>query len=282
VSIEASEAAEARHVSGITDEPHSYDFLMYADLQSGRDADAKAVFEKIPSVLDRIEAMQGMGNTHMPGMAGRYRSSFPAFYALERRDWQSAAALEPVAGALPESEATTWWARAIADGHLHRAAQAQADLEHFDALMDKERKDGRAFNADSTASRISRGEIAAWAAFAAEKNDKALQEMRTAADLQDKVGQGEVDIPAREMLGDLLLELHQPQQALAEYRVALRLSPNRFNGLYHAGMAAEQAGDKTAASGFYTALLHATGDGAHSSRVELEHAKSFLSAAQGQ
>lgn len=280
VSIEASEAAEARHMDGLMDEPHSYDFLMYAEMQSGRDADAKAVFEKIPSVLGRIEAMQGMGTVHMPGMVGRYRTSFPVFYALERRDWKAAAALEPVSGAIPESQATTWWARAVADGHLHRAAQAEEDLTHFDALVDRARKEGRAYNADSTGARIMRGEIVAWGAFAAEKNDKAVQEMRAAAELQDKVGQGEVDIPAREMLGDMLLELHQPKEALAEYRVALRLSPNRFNGLYHAGMAAEEAGDKGAASGYYAALLHATGDGAHSSRAELVHARSFVSAGQ--
>ena len=65
--------------------------------------------------------------------------------------------------------------------------------------------------------------------------------MRAAADLQDKVGQGEVDIPAREMLADMLLEFGTPQQALAEYEVALKLSPNRLNGLYNAGRAAEAA-----------------------------------------
>ena len=74
--------------------------------------------------------------------------------------------------------------------------------------------------------------------------------MRAAADLQDKVGQGEVDIPAREMLADMLLELHRRKQALAEYEVALKLSPNRFNGLYHAGLAAEEAGDKAKAQQF--------------------------------
>jgi tetratricopeptide (TPR) repeat protein len=104
--------------------------------------------------------------------------------------------------------------------------------------------------------------------------------MRAAADLQDKVGQGEVDIPAREMLGDILFELRQPQQALAEYRVALQLSPNRFNGLYHAGMAAEAAGDKAAAANYFTTLLKSTSNGEHSSRPELAYAKKFISSAQ--
>lgn len=112
--------------------------------------------------------------------------------------------------------------------------------------------------------------------FAAGDQDEALKQMRAAADLQDKVGQGEVDIPAREMLADMLLEFNQPQQALAEYRVALELSPNRFNGLYHAGLAAEQAGDKTAAAQYFAALLKVTANGANSQRPELAHAKSFM------
>ena len=67
-SIAASEAAEAHHENGLMDEPHSYDFLMYAYLQSGQDANAKAVLEKSASVIDRIAAMPGMGGGHMDGM----------------------------------------------------------------------------------------------------------------------------------------------------------------------------------------------------------------------
>src|SRR5208282_5264918 len=121
--------------------------------------------------------------------------------------------------------------------------------------------------------------------FADGRMDEALQAMRDSADLQDKVGQGEVDIPAREMLADMLLESHRPQEALAEYRVALKLSPNRFNGLYHAGLAAELSGDRIAAADYFAALLKSTGNGAQSSRSELAHARNFLSsdrAAAGQ
>jgi tetratricopeptide (TPR) repeat protein len=104
--------------------------------------------------------------------------------------------------------------------------------------------------AEDTGSKIERGEVLGWAAFAEGKKTDALTEMRAAADLQDKVGQGEVDIPAREMLADMLLELNLPKQALVEYQLALKESPNRFNGLYHAGAAAEAVGDKTKAKQF--------------------------------
>ncbi|MFZ0632294.1 MAG: hypothetical protein WA399_07815 [Acidobacteriaceae bacterium] len=276
-SIQASEAAEARHESGIMDEPHSYDFLMYAYLQSGQDAKAQAVLGQSAAVLDRIVAMRDMGRGYMADMGAYYRTKFPVFYTLEMRDWNSAAALEPVAGAMPENAAMTWWARAIADGHLHRAEAARADRVQFDALMDELSKSPRAYVADSTGMKIWSSEIAAWSDFAAGRQDDALREMRAAADLQDKVGQSEVDIPAREMLGDMLLELRQPQQALAEYRIALRLSPDRLNGVYHAGLAAEAAGDKAAAADYFAALLRSTGNGEHSTRPEIAYAKRFIS-----
>jgi predicted TPR repeat methyltransferase len=82
------------------------------------------------------------------------------------------------------------------------------------------------------------------------------------------------------MLADMLLETHHPDLALAEYRRALELSPNRFNGLYHAGMAAEAAGNAAAAGRFYAELLKSTENGANSTRPELEHVRSFVSSAK--
>jgi tetratricopeptide (TPR) repeat protein len=275
-SIQAAEAAESQHEDGLMDEPHSYDFLMYAYLQSGQDKSAQEVLHKSVLVIDRMDAMPEMGPSHRDGMSGYYRTKFPIFYALEMRDWQTAATLQPVPNALPEDVTMTWWARAIADGHLHHAEQAQTDLAQYDAMMAEVRKGRHAYYAESTGAQIERNEVAAWASFAAGRQDEALKHMSDAADLQDKVGQGEVDIPAREMLADMLLELHLPQLALPQYRAALALSPNRFNGLYNAGIAAEEAGDKTAAANYFAALLKTTGDGAQSSRPELAHAKSFL------
>jgi hypothetical protein len=64
-----------------------------------------------------------------------------------------------------------------------------------------------------------------------------------------------------------------------EYRQALVLSPNRFNGLYGAGQSAEAAGDDAGARGFYAALLKSTDEGTRSARPEVTHAKAFVSAA---
>jgi tetratricopeptide (TPR) repeat protein len=278
-SVTAAETAEAHHESSIMHEPHSYDFLLYAYLQSAQDAKAKGVLDQVALVLNQMETMPGTGG-HRDGMVPYYRVEMPAFYMLEMRDWKSASALEPAPGSLPEIALTAYWARTIAAGRLHDAALAQADMAKTNALIEEVKKGRHAYMVEGTGVKISLGEMLAWTAFAEGKKDEALRQMGAAADLQDKVGQNEVDIPAREMLADMLLEFHEPQQALVEYQKSLKLSPNRFNGLYGAGLAAEAAGEKAQAQQYYATLLKTTDNGAHSSRPEFAHVKTFLASSQ--
>ena len=279
-SVAASHAAEARNQSGAMDQFHSDDFLLYAYLQSGQDAKARAVLSSSAAAIDHFEAMQEMGEHYMTGMFPYYRTKLPTIFNLEMRDWKSAAALAPVNGAPPETQIMTYWARTVAAGHLRDAQQARANLAEYDSLVEKVKQGKRAYIADSNGLRIVRGEMLAWIAFAQSETTDALKHMRESADLQDKVGQGEVDIPAREMLADIFLELGRPQEALVEYKQALTLSPNRFNGLYNAGLAAEAAGDKAQAAGYFAALLKSTDNGAHSTRPEFDHVKSVISPAK--
>ncbi|MFC5863032.1 tetratricopeptide repeat protein [Acidicapsa dinghuensis] len=279
-SIAASQEAEARGESGIMDEPHSYDFLLYAYLQSGQDALAKSALEQSGEPLKMLASMPGMGGGYMDGMIPYYRLKLPIFYDLERRDWQSAGTREPITGSSPQVSAMVYWSRAVAHGHLHRPDEARADLAHFDQLLAEIRKSKRAYTAEGTGTKIQRSEMLGWVAFAESKQDEAFQNMRAAADLQDKVGQGEVDIPAREMLADMLLESGHAQQALREYEIALKLSPNRLNGLYNAGRAAEAAGEQGKAQTYFAALMKSTNSGKDSSRPELAYARKFVSAAQ--
>jgi tetratricopeptide (TPR) repeat protein len=279
-SVAASHAAESRQQSGAMDQFHSDDFLLYAYLQSGQDARAKAVLEDSAAAIAHFETMSDMGEHYMTGMFPYYRTKLPIFFDLETRDWKSAAGLQAIAGAPPEAQTLTYWARTVAAGHLRQPQQAKASLDGYDSLMEKIKQGRHAYFADSTGARIERGEMLAWIAFAEGNSADALKNMRASADLQDKVGQGEVDIPAREMLADMLLELGSPQEALAEYQKALVLSPNRFNGLFNAGMAAEAAGDKPQAQGYYATLLKLTDNGSESTRPEFEHAKSVVTSAK--
>ena len=279
-SVAASHAAEARKQSGAMDQFHSDDFLLYAYLQSGQDARAKAVLADSATAIARFETMSDMGEHYMTGMFPYYRTKLPIFYDLEMRDWNAAAALQPIAGAPPETQTLTFWARTVAAGHLHQPQKARDNLREYDALIENIRKGRHAYFADSTGARIEHGEMLAWSAYADGNPEDALKQMRESADLQDKVGQGEVDIPAREMLADILLELARPQEALVEYKKALTLSPNRFNGLFNAGMAAEAAGDKALAQSYFATLLKLTDDGSQSTRPEFDHVRTVVSSAR--
>jgi tetratricopeptide (TPR) repeat protein len=94
--------------------------------------------------------------------------------------------------------------------------------------------------------------------------------------MQDRFGQAEVDIPAREMYADMLLADNRPAEALVQYRTAIKLSPNQFNSLYNAGRAAEAARNSAEALAFYQQLLKVTDDGAHTQRPEIIYARSFI------
>ncbi|MEO7205216.1 MAG: hypothetical protein ABI356_10450 [Steroidobacteraceae bacterium] len=279
-SVAASHAAESKKQSGAMDQFHSDDFLVYAYLQSGQEARAKAVLDDSAAAIAHFETMSDMGDHYMTGMFPYYRTKLPIIYNLELRDWKAAAGLQAVAGAPPETQTLTYWARTVAAGHLHQAQQAQANLRDYDALIAKIKQGRHAYFADSTGARIERDEMLAWIALAEDNAADALKQMQAAADLQDKVGQGEVDIPAREMLADMLLELGRPQDALVEYKNALILSPNRFNGLFNAGRAAEAVGDARQAQQYYATLLKITDNGSQSARPEFDHVKSVVSSAK--
>jgi tetratricopeptide (TPR) repeat protein len=280
-SVEASNAAESHHMSGWMDQFHSDDFLLYAYLQSAQDSRAKAVLGDAAAALTHFEAMPSMGDHYMTGMFPYYRAKLPIFFSLEMRDWKAAADLQPVAGAPPESTLLTYWARTLAAARLREPEKARAELAQYDTTMELVKQGRHAYYAASTGAQISRGEMLGWIAFAEGNAAEALKSLHASADLQDKVGQGEVDIPAREMLADILLELGRPGEALVEYERALALSPNRFNGLFNAGLAAEKAGEPAKAKSYYAALLKSTHNGVDSSRAEFAHVKSFMSRPEG-
>jgi tetratricopeptide (TPR) repeat protein len=278
-SVAASRVAEEHHESGWMDQFHSDDFLVYAYLQSGQEERARAIAADSAAAIHHHESMPGMStDSYMTGMFPYYRAKLPIFIALETRDWTSALSITADASAPPDTQTQVYWARVIAAGHVHQIQAAQDAVAGYEALLDVIRKGDHAYYAQGTGTAVRSDEMQAWLAFAKGDTAAAEQHMRAAADLQDKVGQGEVDIPAREMLADMLLDSGRPKEALVEYQGALKLSPNRFNGLYGAGRAAEATGDHLSALNFYRALMKSTDNGAHSSRPEYAQVKAVLSA----
>lgn len=271
-SIAAADAAQAGGESGWMGQFHSDDFLEYAYLQAGQEARAKAVVDAAAKAIAHYKSMPNM-TPDMFGMFPNYQVKLPIFFALETRDWPAVLAVEPIKDAPPDTQTQVYWARAIAAGHLHNSQHAREALAGYDPLMKK------SYEAGSTSAKVGRGEMVAWIAYAGGNITEALRQMRESADLQDKVGQGEVDIPAREMLADMLLESGRPQEALVEYQADLKLSPNRFNGLFNAGKAAEAAGAAGEARNYYAALLKSTNNGSQSTRTEIQHAKALIATA---
>ncbi len=120
--------------------------------------------------------------------------------------------------------------------------------------------------------------VMAWIAYARGDRGKALQLMRDAADRADKSEKNVVTpgrlIPARELLGDMLLESGQPAAAHAEYETSLLHDPGRFRSLFGAGKAAAQSGDSRKARSFYGHLVSMVG--LASTRPELATARQYL------
>ena len=274
-SVQASEKAEAAGEPGAAHQMHADEFLVYAYLQVGQDEKARLLTAKMPQISEHMGKMPGMDD--MKDAGPFFANELNAVYAVEMHDWKTAAALQPVAGSPPFESLDTYWGQGIAAGHLHHAKLAAAALAGLDQSGEALKNSPLAGYLANSLS-IKRDELIGWQAFAENRPEDAVAAMRRAADQQDKLGQDEVDIPAREMLGDLLLLEHKPSEALAEYRVALKLSPNRLNGLLSAGSAAEQAGRPADARGFYKTAAQQTNSGANSSRPELAHAVQVVSA----
>ncbi len=263
IAANLASVAAAEQSGSYGHELHAMDFLNYAYLQVGEDAKAREIVAK-------VQNMNPMAGHDMHEYLDMARAGFPATYEIEMRHWKEAATLDPKSSTKPENVAITYWTRAVGSGHLHDAAEAKKDLAQYDAMVEAVKKSADAYMAEYMDT--GRDEIRAWIAFAEGNNDEAAQIMRRVADKQDEFGKGEVEIPAREMLADILLESGHAPEALAEYQRSLTIDPNRFNGLYGAARAAQMAKQPAAAEKYYAELLKNCAD-TKSSRPELARAR---------
>jgi tetratricopeptide (TPR) repeat protein len=253
---------------------HAMDYLIYAYLQRAEDDRARAALSEV----NAVERYQDSFVTAYAVAAAQAR------YPLERRQWKEAAALPLRTHAAfpwdkyPWHESMTYFARSLGAARSGDASAARKAAESLDALYElsvKARQDYWAVLADAQ-----RKTVTAWIAYAEGKKDKALGIMREAADLEDSVDKHPVTpgavLPAREILGDMLLLMGKPGEALAAYEASLKVSPNRFNSLYGAANAAEIAGDTEKAGFYYSTLVQIT-IGVESDRPRLTKARAFVS-----
>lgn len=267
-SIAATRKTAAMHMGGEGHQFHAMDFLFYAYLQSGRESDARALLDEVKA-MPAMHDMYGMGfDPHLATLA-----HFEALYPVELHDWSTAAALTPVAVSGTAEESSGYWAQAIGAAHLGQAAVVRNDIAaiegiHQKLVAEKKKEFAEAVETD-------RKQAEAWLAFAEGKYDDAVALLRPLADKEDSLGEEPQGIPTREMIAEILLATKRPQQALVEYQTDLKMNPNRFNGLYGAARAAEEAGKPSEAAEYYSLLLKVCDRGS-SMRPELSRARELV------
>jgi hypothetical protein len=262
-------SAEAAKNGGEPNEAyHATDYAVYALLQLARDNDAKRAMEEVLKITD-----------FTPGVrtAPYAIAAMPARYAMERGAWREAMQLQPQSTRHSYTDAITYFARALGAARSGDVAAAEKDAAEL-ARLHKALIDAKD-NYWATEVEVQRLAVAGWIALGQGKPDDALKFMRAAADMEDRneksiVTPGRV-LPARELLGDMLLELKQPAPALREFEASHVREPNRFRGYAGAARAADAAGDRRKAAEYYGKLAELAKN-ADASRPELARARAYL------
>jgi tetratricopeptide (TPR) repeat protein len=244
---------------------HPLDYMVYAYLQLGRDREAAEVLARARSAPDHFHG----------GLIGYNLAAMRARYALERNDWPGAAALElPEGEALAYVEAVTRFARALGSARSGQIEEARAELSAMASLGDMLDSEGEDYWA--TVVEAQRLAAEAWVTFASGDAAGALRLARQGADLEGTVEKHPVTpgplLPARELLGDLLMKLDRPAEALGEYETTLTQERNRARATFGAARAAEAAGDEAGAARHYRALLELL-ENADEDRPDLQAAR---------
>lgn len=275
-SVESNIKSEQEALKGnvFAEGLHAMDYQAYAHLQMAQDVKAKAIVDRLDGVASKLSAPNAVQGA-APPVAGPYaRNAVMARYTLERGAWDEAAALTPTATPFPQVDAILHFARAYGSARAGKASAATVDIEKLAALRDalKGKDDYWAEQVD-----LQRQVAVAWVTFAANK-DEGLRLMRAAADQEDRTDKSAVSpgpiAPARELLGEMLLEAGTAKEALAAFDATMKKEPNRFRGVFGAARAAEALGNKTLAAQYYKQLLTIAA-GADSARAELTRARNF-------
>ena len=246
-------ATAARAGGDFVDQLHAMDYMAYAYLQLGRDADARRVVEDARSV-----------KTPGPALAALYAlAAIPARYAVERGAWQEAATLPSQENPFRFTVAITHFARALGAVRSGDLAAADRDVQELARIADALKAVNNAYwSAEVEVQRLG---AAAWVAHARGNRGEALGLMRASAELEAKSEKSAVSpgrlVPANELLGDMLLEQGRPAEALAAYEQSQVRDPNRYRSLYGAGQAAVHAGNRDKARYYFSRLIDTAGTG---------------------
>ncbi len=273
IETNIASAAAARKDNAPAEELHALDYQVYAYLQTAQDAAARKSLDGIDAIGARIQL--NAPGAAAPPPAGFYAlAAIPARYALERGAWKEAAVLVPRETPFAFADAVTHFARALGAARSGNPAAAAKDVEKLAALRDALQKANDAYWTGQV--EIQRRIATAWIALAEGRQAEALTMLREAADAEDLTDKSAISPgpikPARELLGEMLLEMQRPAEALREFEATMAKEPNRFRGLYGASRAAEAAGDGAKVRSYSLRLVEICRSADKPGRPELQQA----------
>ncbi len=268
-------AAAARREGQTAEELHASDYEIYADLQTGQDEAAQRIVDTLPEIASRFDPKAVLSGAGGPAVGYFALAAIPARYALERQDWKQAVQLPLRDTPFPYTDAITWFARGLGAARL---GQALAANESATALQQIRQRLLKA-NEDYWARQVEIQElgVGAWAALAAGKKEEALRQMKSAAELEDGTEKSAVTpgplAPARELLGEMLLALNEPEQALEQFEATLKTEPGRLRALYGAAQAAQLSGSRDTSQRYFREVLKVCGRADKPGRCEVTEAQ---------
>ena len=277
-------AAAAKREGQTAEELHSTDYQIYAYLQTAQDNAARRLLNSVQEISSRFDAQLVVSGAGGPSAGYFALAAIPARYALERQDWKQAAQLTPQETPFPYTEAITWFARGFGSAHLGQAHGAYESAAALKQIQERLAEAGENYWALQV--EIQQLEVAAWAALAESQKDQtkkgeALRQMKSATELEDGTEKSAITpgpiAPARELLGEMFLQMNEPAQALQQFEATLKKEPGRFRALYGAAHAAQLSGNHEASQKYFRELLKVCEHADNPGRSEILEAKRALS-----
>jgi tetratricopeptide (TPR) repeat protein len=271
--------AAARYEGQTAEELHASDYEIYAYLQTGQDQAAGRIVNSLPEIATRFDPKAVISGAGGPEVAYFALAAIPARDALERQAWKQAVKLPLRETPFPYTDAITWFARGLSAGRLGQATAANQSATALQRIRERLLQASENYWARQV--EIQDLGVGAWAALAEGKKEEALRQMKLAAELEDGTDKSAVTpgplAPARELLGEMLLEMHEPAPALEQFEATLKKEPGRFRALYGAARAAQLTGNREASGKYFRELLKNCEQADNPGKAELLKAKTAIS-----
>ncbi|HEV2299322.1 MAG TPA: hypothetical protein VGR72_12485 [Candidatus Acidoferrales bacterium] len=278
IDTNVAAAAAAQREGQTAEELHASDYEIYAYLQTGQDQAARRIVDSLQEIASRFDPKAVISGAASPSAGYFALAAIPARYALERQDWKQAVQLIPRETPFPYTEAMTWFARGLGSARLGRARAANESATALQQIRERLSMTGENYWALQV--EIQEFAVRAWAALAEGKKEEALRQMKSAAELEDGTEKSSVTpgplAPARELLGEMFLEMKEPAQALEQFEAVLTKEPGRFRALYGAARAAQLSGNSQASQRHFGELLKICGHADKPGRAELVEARKMI------